>query len=310
MAEARGGVDLVGHTMIRLSAGALGPLSQIDNLVVQPPKEEHRWIGTATAKVGEWRAALRSTYIRWALAINGLEVAADKYADSTWRRNNNQFFVHGLGASGIEVLSVWDGQTASEAHRKTMPMLAAFGIIDLYAGLEEVVFDLYRTYLDQHRRVLLKGDECRPLRQLMRAASSDATQQPAWEKAWSERLNKWQRKKLYDGLADVFRSFCRQTGLKEPSTYKHTTVDTWCEAIDAIAILRHCLVHGAKVVPPELASFSSKPYRLTFDFKENEPLAVTLTHLMGVQLFCEQILSAVNVSLAEMALGPPAPPTP
>ena len=303
MSQARGGVDLVGHNIIQLTGGEPGPLPPIDNIIVRAPTPEHRWVEVATTKIGEWRAELRSTYIRWSLAINGLEVAADKYADTSWSARN-QFVVRGLGGGGIEALTVWDGKAASKTHRDTMSMLAAFGVIDLYAGLEDVVFALYRIFLNAHPEPLLEGDQYRDLRKLRKASESDHALKAEWDASWAERLDKWQRKRMYDGLADVFGAFCRQAGLKAPSTYKHTTVETWCEVIGAVAVLRNALVHGAKTVPQVLAGFCKKPYCLTFDFVEGEPLAVHLGHLMGVQLFCEQILSAVNLSLTDLVFGP------
>ena len=109
----------------------------------------------------------------------------------------------------VTIIAQWNGPTASQAHLNTMPMLAAFGVIDLYAHLEEVIFALYRTYLNYHHSQLLRGDEFKNLRRLKRAADKDATQCSSWEAAWQERLNSWQRKKLYDpgsrGCGSVWR---------------------------------------------------------------------------------------------------------
>jgi hypothetical protein len=54
------------------------------------------------------------------------------------------------------VIAEWDGPKAAEAHRQTMPMLAAFGLIDLYANLEEFVFEVYKVYLGANRDQFLR----------------------------------------------------------------------------------------------------------------------------------------------------------
>jgi hypothetical protein len=40
-----------------------------------------------------------------------------------------------------------------------------------------------------------------------------------------------------------------------------------------------------------------------FKFKEKEPLVIYFHHLQGVDLFCEQLLDALNLSLLERAYG-------
>jgi hypothetical protein len=189
-----------------------------------------------------------------------------------------------------------------------MPMLAAFGIIDLYANLEEVIFELYRIYLNHHPEHLIKGDEFKELRRLKRGAAEDPTKRPEWEFAWKERLDAWQRKRLYDGLGKVFKAYCDLAGLKAPSWYRVSSVETWAESIDSIALIRNSLVHGATNVSKELADACTKPHSITFMFNEGEPLKIDLLHLQGVDLFCEQILTAVNFSLIELVYGPLPPP--
>jgi hypothetical protein len=146
---------------------------------------------------------MRSTYIRWALSINGLEVAAQKYASAAWQKDpNRRFIVTSLrnedepGPDGRHqviptIIAEWDGPTAAESHLKTMPMLAAFGVIDLYGNLEDFVFDIFKVFLNAHPEHLLRGDEFRNLRRLRREAEQDESKNGAWETAWQERLEKW-----------------------------------------------------------------------------------------------------------------------
>jgi hypothetical protein len=71
-----------------------------------------------------------------------------------------------------------------------------------------------------------------------------------------------------------------------------------------IALVRNALVHGASVVSEELAAACAKPYRGTFDFQLGAPLVIQLYHLQGVEFFCEQLLTAINMSLVERVHGP------
>lgn len=301
MSYPRGAFDLVGHNIIFIPEEYIGPLPPINNIVIKATNPEEQWIEDVTNQIGDWRAKLRSTYIRWSLAINGLHIAAKKYADPHWV-NQHRFVVESLRPDD-SVIADWDGITASEAHRKTVPMLTAFGIIDLYANLEEVIFDLYRIYLNYHPEKILEGDNFKELRRLRRQAETDSSQAAVWENAWQERLNSWHRKKLYDGLGKVFKAFCNSAAIKAPSTYEHTTVETWAESIETIALVRNALIHGATTVSEELATACSRPYASTFDFTEGKPLVIHLYHLQGVDLFCEQLLNALNLSLFEFVHG-------
>ncbi|MFB2983631.1 hypothetical protein [Microseira sp. BLCC-F43] len=305
MSNSRGDIDLVGHNIISIPAENVGPLPSIDNIIVKADSPEKQWIEDVTQQIGDWRAKLRSTYIRWALSINSLHIAAEKYAAPEWAMRH-KFVVTSLRPDDDQninpcVIAEWDGLTASDAHRKTIPMLTAFGIIDLYANLEEVIFALYRTYLNYHPQQLLQGNEFRELRRLKREAEADSLKCKAWKTAWQKRLNDWQRKKIYDGLGQVLKGFCNTAGIKTPSTGKQTTVETWAESIDIVSFVRNALIHGETIVSEELETLCTKPYACAFDFKSGEPLVIKLYHLQGVDLFCEQLLSALNISLCELA---------
>lgn len=324
MTGPRGGFDLVGYNIHPAETYKVGP---IDNFVISTNDPDRAWIGELTSMIGPWRAKMRSTYIRWSLSINGLEVASKKYEGPEWRSTEKfvvmsptkKFVVTSLRMKGKHrpdgsreptktIIAEWDGPTAAEAHRNTMPMLAAFGVMDLYANLEEFVFDVFKVFINAHPEHLLKGDEFRELRRLRRQAESDETKKQEWESAWSARVEQWQRKKLYDGLGKVFRSFCASAGITAPSFHKNLTTDHWAETIDIIGVVRHSLAHGVSVVTPELAEACKKPNRMTFDFEEGKPLVVHLYHLQGVDLFCDQLLTALNFSLVEKVYGPLLPP--
>ena len=300
--SARGSFDAVGH--VHLTPEELGAGAPVNNIVVKAATEDGAWIEEATTKVGDWRAVFRSTYFRWALSINGLHVAADRYKHPDWQAGQKSFVVRGLradnsGSARVEVLAEWDGDTAADNHLRTQAMLVSYGIIDMAACFEEWVFDLYRCYLNQHPKSLLQGDEQRELKRLWKNAKTDPAAAQDWAKRWPERLSAWQQKKVYQGLDKVFTAFFADTGLKRPSSYHLTDIDTWAESLRLVAVLRNHLIHGADVANSELAGLSGKPTSLGMTFTEGQPLRLELEHLQAVECFTDQLLSAVNLSLAE-----------
>jgi hypothetical protein len=316
MSTARGDFDIVGHKFTFPFDPSFDPSKDATNIVIEASRPEYAWIEAIMRQIGVWRAKLRSTYIRWALCVNGLEVAANKYADPAWA-SQHSFVVRSIrpdgkglrpdGAISVDtnaIIAEWDGKKASDAHRGTMSMLSAFGIIDLYGNLEEVIFEMYRMYLSHNPGDLLKGDDHKPLRRLKREAAADPSRQLEWEAAWNHRLDAWQRKRLYDGLGKVFRAFCTASHIVAPAAYRLTTVDTWAESITTVALVRNALVHGATTVSEELSDACTKPHAITFDFKKDAPLKIYIYHLQGVDFFCEQLLTALNLSLVERMHGP------
>jgi hypothetical protein len=311
VSNSRGGVDLVGHQVVPAAAVNLAHLSLVTNMIVDSSLPASRWLKEGTMAIGEWRAKLRSTYLRWALSINGLEVAAKRYVDPEWGKRH-AFEVKSMrpvagdfdeqGRVRVEEtrIALWDGPTASENHRNTMPMLAAFGVIDMYARLEEFVFALYRIFLNHHPETLLKGDEYKDLRHLRREAAEDDSKKSGWEEAWQKRLNTWQRKKLYEGLGNVFKAFCSVAHLEKPDGYQVSSIDTWAESIDIVGLVRHSLVHGVAEVTEELANACNKLHAMLFNFEKGKPLEINLYHLQGVDCFCEQFLTGLNISMVEL----------
>lgn len=275
-----------------------------NNWIVVPSHPENEWMRSLMKMVGEWRAVVRSTYIRWALAINGLHVAAEKYQAN--QDPSRAFQVTSIradrnGKITKSVVSQFTFPEAAEAHLKVQPMLCAHGFIDLYAGLEEMVFAFYRTFLSAKPELILRGDEFRELRRAYRKAGDGPAQQENWNDLWAIRLDSWHRKKLYDGLGNVFSAFCAQAGLNTPAAYKETTIETWAESIDGISLVRNALIHGVTHVPDEIADFCRKPHSLGFRFTKGDPLRLDLLDLQVVEAFCDQLLTALNLSLVELA---------
>lgn len=293
-------INFVGHEIFHVNNTSLDALPKISNVIYKAPHISLSWIEESSFKIGEWRGLYRSAYMRWALAINGLHVAADKYNDGGSFQNKS-FHVRGLRIKDdnptMVSLAEWDGKTAAKAHLETVNMIASYGIIDLYSCLEEMIFDFYKTYLINNPTDFLKGPDNRALRKLYRNKDNDPQ---AWQDAWKERIERWQRKRIYDGLDKVLLAYINSSGIEKPSYFKNTTPETWAETIKLIAILRNCLSHGEKRYSRELSDLSKKPHGLGFNFIEGEEINLSTSHLMGIELFGEQLLTALNLSLIEL----------
>lgn len=278
---------------------------KIDNIIYESNSEEDKWIQETTEKIGDWRGIFKSAYMKWAISINGLFLGKERYE----KNSDNELFrfkINSLrnGASGFEqsVIAEWGPKMAAKVHFDTIPLICSYGFIDLYNCLEEFVFDFYRIYWSNNPEKFIRGKEFRKLRILRNNSSLNDESMLAWQNAFNERLDKWQRKKMYDGLGKVFLSYCNEAGLKKPKTYSVSSPETWAESISGISLIRNTIVHGGKTVSSELAEFCKKPYSLNLNFKEGEELAINLTHLQSLELFTTQILSALNLSLMERVL--------
>lgn len=291
--------DFIGHKKFSLENIHQDAAPPINNFIVEPISDDDLWIKETTEKIGDWRAYFRSTYIRWALALNGLHIAKNRYESKI--KEPVGFTIASLRADGLENIALWDMGTTAKNYGETIPMMAAWGLIDLFSCIEEFVFEFYRIFLSQHPDHIIRGQEFSDLRRLRREAPDSEEKSQQWEHALSERLDSWQRKRLYDGLSNVFLSYTSVAGLKTPSTYTLSTVETWGETIKGIGELRNCFTHGVETVTKELADFSAKPHSMFFDFKEGEPLQVELRHLQSVECFLDQLLTAINLSLIERA---------
>ncbi|SIR32473.1 hypothetical protein [Pontibacter lucknowensis] len=296
-------IRFVGHEIHHISEPNFKSLPQIDNIIYKTTIEELKWAEEATYKIGEWRDIFRSTYIRWALAINGLHQASKTYSDPKWRRSGKKFIVTGFRMRNeVQIVDApiakWDGNVAADAHLKSVNMIASYGIIDLYSCFEELIFDFYKSYLKHKPDVFLVGPANKDFRKIYNNRESDPE---AWNSAFEERLGNWQRKKLYESLPQVFLSYMNTVGLEKPKDYEHTSPETWVETLKGIAILRNCLTHGQKFVPEDLAEISKKPYSMGFNFKVGEEINLSTKHLMSVELFGDQLLRALNISIIEKA---------
>lgn len=280
----------------------------VDDLIFNTDKKELKWIEETTYLIRDWRSLFKSTYTKWALAINGLNLAFEKYSHPDFT-NTRQFTVTSVRPRKEDRFSferkhliIWDGMTAAQNHLDTVDYMCEFGVIDLYSCLEEFIFSIYRIFLFHDPQSLIKGDDFKHLRKIYRERENSKEKLKEWEEALSARVNQWQRKRLYDGLHKVFLAYCNESKLKTPTFFKYSSPETWADNIEFIALLRNHLVHGATTVNEELGAFSKNRESLRSDFKEGQEIKLTLNHLEQVELFAAQLCDAINFSLLEMGV--------
>lgn len=68
-------------------------------------------------------------------------------------------------------------------------------------------------------------------------------------------------------------------------------------------ILRNHITHSAPNVTDELSDSCNIKGNMEFSFQEDEILCVSLFHLMAIECFIDQYLSALNMSLLELVYG-------
>jgi hypothetical protein len=263
------------------------------------------WAEEATSQIGEWRTLTRSVYIRWAITINASVLARERYRTIDPDR---ALTVGGLrmvdGQLAKVQLALWPARQASERYEQTTPLIAAYGVSDMFGALEDVVFEFYEIVLSHNPMPIIRGEEFCNIRRLWRQRAESAEASSAWQEAWADRFEKWRRKRAYDGLHSVFRALFEHAGLQRPSRFRQTDVEDWCRTIEMISELRHLIVHGAPIVSEKLAELSNTPTSLTFDFVAGAQLDVQLHHLQSVECFCDQLLNAINLSIFEKVFGP------
>ncbi|MBY3060345.1 hypothetical protein HF263_30530 [Rhizobium leguminosarum] len=300
----RARATFVPHVRIPWTDG-IAAIVQPDNMIWRASTPEEVWIEEATAKIGEWRSLARSVYLRWALTINASAKAEERYRALPVDQALTTSTLRVLDGAPRQVeIARWPAAQAAEHYAAITPLIAAYGVADLYGALEDIIFDFYEIVLRHNPESLLRGDEYRPLRRLraQRGVSPDA--ENAWRQAWAQRFTTWRRKRAYDGLPDVLVALYRHAGLQRPTQYSRTDVADWARSLEMIGELRHHVVHGAATVSDRLGALSGTANALTFDFVTGAALDVRLHHLQSVECFSDQLLSAFNLSLMERVLGP------
>ncbi len=295
--DARGNVDLVGHTVVSLSDAAL---VDVDNVIIRSRGDSLEWATESMAAIGEWRARLRSVYIQWALAINGLHVVSELYRSDEYINRRSEFTVssirvHDHDQPDLSVIARWSWAEAADHHLGSSRKMAVFGLVDLYSNLEELIFRLALIHYEQHPDALIRGPEFRHLRQMRRQSDAGPEEMARWLEAIHARLETWQRNRLYDGLDSVLRTYFQHARLEKPPRYD-TGVEEWARILRIFGVVRNSLIHGAQTVNAELAELSKDS---GMEFKVDAPLDVSTEHLQAFELFTSQLLTGINMALVE-----------
>lgn len=270
--------------------------------------EDLMWIQEINEAVMEFGGVFHSIFLRWAVTINGLYVAADKYSDPEWKNKGLSFAVQGIrnrkDGSGPELTNVrvWDGSMASEVHSSSIPMLAAWAFCNMYSCLEEFVFNMFRKYLDSNPLEICKGSDFREIRKLYNERKDSIEKHDAWKTAWNERVESWHRKKLYDGLEKVFNNFINKTQIKIPSFYEgEYDYEDIAKTLGGISLIRNCFIHGVSTVPKKLEEFCEGYQSSFFQFKEGDKFELSIHDLATLEHFTDTFTQTLNNSLFELA---------
>lgn len=266
------------------------------------------WIKEANSITMDFGGVFHSIFLRWAVTVNGLHVAADRYKSSEWIDRGKHFAVTGFrnaldgGGPSQTYVRIWDGPSASEVHSSSIPMLAAWAFCNMYACLEEFIFKLFRTYLESNPLSICKGDEFKHLRKAYRERTLTDDNLSAWNTKWEERLDSWHRKKLYDKIENVFNNLARNTGIEIPASYgDKLDFSDVAKTLGGIALIRNCFIHGETDVPEELGNFCDSPQSLFFNYKTGDRLEITLHELATFEYFADTFTQTLNTSLFELA---------
>jgi hypothetical protein len=119
-------LNLIERRMISIIApdhNAEKPVKWIDFECEDPARQ---WIKEANSITMDFGGVFHSIFLRWAVAVNGLHVAADRYKSTEWIDSGKRFTVTGfrnaLDGSGPSQthVRIWDGSRASEVHSSSI----------------------------------------------------------------------------------------------------------------------------------------------------------------------------------------------
>jgi hypothetical protein len=273
----------------------------VQNFIHHAGNDDEKWIEETTEQIGVWRDVSRSVYLRWALTINAMHVSSDHYRKFTGDQRLKTEPIRGMNGVPTRVpLAIWPGTEASDRYQESSELIAAYGFADMYGVVEDITFDAHEIFLRHNPQSLIKGADYKDVR---RKFSRRAERPDDWVVAWSKRYEDWRRKKLYDGLPRVAQSYWTTAHLRKPSTYEHTNITDWMETIKMFGVLRNHITHSAPNVTTELSEACEIKGNMNFSFTEGAHLKVELFHLMSIECFVDQYLTALNLSLLELVYG-------
>jgi hypothetical protein len=286
-------IDFVGHEHIEVSD--IKENRSFDNVIISASNQNQKWIEETTEQIGDWRAKFRSAYIKWALCINSIEKAIDRYSEKEY-----EFFIQSYrndehGKICLSKIALWKGNEVSDNYRIIMPLMAENGIVELYSIIEEYIFISYKIFLNHNPSVILSGQEFKELKKLYKARNNSTELAEEWNVRWKERINNWHRKKAYDGIKKIFNSYSQVSKLSMGGLGEALT--EIAEGLNVVALLRNLLVHNEPLVTEEFARLTSQnicPFPNIFE--KGKKLAPELSTLMGIEHMCDRMLSVINFS--------------
>ncbi|WP_156894641.1 hypothetical protein [Janthinobacterium sp. 1_2014MBL_MicDiv] len=291
-----------------ISAMSPDVLSKNIKWVEFPAEPGLEWLCETNNVIMDFGGTFHSIYLRWAVTINGLHVAVEKYRNPSWIKRAQVFKVAGfrnaIDGSGPRQtpVRVWTPDAVAKVHESSIPMLAAWAFCNMYSCLEEFVFKIFRIYLDAHPLVICKGDEFKALRRAYNDRVDSQESLENWKTLWNERLESWHRKRLYDGLEKVFLNYCNVAGLEIPVAYKgEYGYEAVAKTLGGISLIRNCFIHGATVVPVELAEFCKGFESLFFSYEEGRKFEISLNELATLEYFTDTLTQTLNSSILELS---------
>ena len=245
------------------------------------------------------RKKLRSCYIRWALTINALHAAHDRYENNpdialqVWFIRQKEFF----SPQFIPMLTL-DNDKVKNNTKKCIDVISAYGIYDIYGCFEEIIFELYEVYLHHRPEQLLQGSEYRVLRRLHRQRHKSEADKIKWETAFSRRLDDWRRKKTYSPLAKTFEALIGDVGLLNTGSFSdNKNLAGAIRVIDIAAELRNIITHGGHTVTDRLDTLCLGGGDMLFPFKKGMEIVVSKNEFSAIESYFDSIIFDINVSI-------------
>lgn len=273
-------------------AAALNP--GIKHIAFETENEDLRWLEESSNLGLLYHATFHSIFLKWAVAGNGLHVAAEKY--NGWKEGQ-AFRIAGYRCDGKVIVPVslheYPGNIASQLHTEAGQILAGWGFCSLYSGIEEMLFLLFKLYYVHDPKNLLQGDEQKPLKALYGKRGDDEASKEAWESAFAERFDQWRLKKGYKGIENNFSNYVDVTKL-DSRFASVVPVENWGKTLNIVSEIRNCFVHGAKTVSPKLAGLCATPEAFGFSFTEGEAFRIDMNDLAILEMFLDEFTSMLN----------------
>ena len=301
-------LNFMESALIDISMADHNDLEKYKFIIHEYKKAHHQWIKKSDELTREFAGVFHSAFLRWAVTVNGLNVAAEKYSSMDWKNANK-----GLTVSGIRhnesnsqyeaiILKTWDGNMAAQVSKSSIPMLAGWAFCNMYACIEEFILKLCRIYLEEHPDYLIQGQEFRELRKLYSAQKLDPTLRSKWFEKLNVRLDDWHKKIVFKGMEKIFNKYITFSKIEMPNKYKGlATYSDIGKTLGGISLIRNCFIHGVTTVPKELEEFCHDFTGLAFHFVAGSKFRIGLTDLALFECFASKLTATLNLSYCQLA---------